>query len=249
MSFRFTDPVRRRVQVIAGASVLALSFGLGAGQAIAKPDSGGTISSKPSGDNLKERAGFYDSRQDAGALKELRARAATLAANPKAGVQSLRKELGIQGVIAIDPLTSTARAVARLDGFLTGPSGAPASTIALNYVATHADVFGLDSNAISRLVLRRDYVDIAGTHHLSYLQQVGGIPVFGNGLQANVAKNGSLINVVGSPVANLPSAAAGPGMGADKARESAIKDVRHDVKSATSQKAGRRAADHKVQQR
>jgi hypothetical protein len=215
-----------------------LAFGLGAGQAVAKPDSGGTMSSKPSGDNLRERAGFYDSRQDAGALKELRARAAALAANPKAGVQSLRKELGIQGVIAIDPLTSTARAVARLDGFLTGPSGAPASTIALNYVAAHPDVFGLDSNAISRLSLRRDYVDIEGSHHLSYIQQVGGVPVFGNGLQANVARNGSLINVVGSPVANLPSAAAGPGLGAEKARESAIKDVRHDAKAATAQKSG-----------
>jgi extracellular elastinolytic metalloproteinase len=238
MAFRFTDPVRRRFQLLAGISVITLAFGLGAGQAVAKPGTGGPTSAKPSGDNLKERAGFYDSRKDAGAVKVLNARAASLAANPKAGVQSLRQELGIQGVISIDPLTSTARAVGRLDGFLTGPSAKPASTIALDYFGAHPDVFGLDADAISRLVLRRDYVDVDGGHHLSYLQQVGGIPVFGNGLQANVAKNGSLINVVGSPIPNLPSAAAGPSLGADKARESAIKDVRHDAKATSAQRSG-----------
>src|SRR5262245_56727708 len=189
MAFRFTDPVRRRLQLLAGVSAITLAFGLGAGQAVAKPPTGGPTSAKPSGDNLRERAGFYDSRKDAGTVKELNARAATLAANPKAGVQTLRKELGIQGVLSIDPLTSTARAVGRLDGFLTGPSAKPATTVALDYVAANPDVFGLDADAISRLVLRRDYVDIDGGHHLSYLQHIGGIPVFGNGLQANVAKN------------------------------------------------------------
>lgn len=240
MSIRFTNLVRRRFQLLAGASAVVLAFGLGAGQAMAKPDPGGAGSSaKQSGDNFRERAGFYDSRKDAAATKVLNARAATLAANPKAGVQDLRKELGLQGIVAIDPLTSTARAVARLDGFLTGPSSAPANAVALNYVAAHQDVFGLDATAMSRLMLRRDYVDIEGTHHLSYIQQVGGIPVFGNGLQANVTKNGSLINVVGSPVANLPSSGVGnPGLGADKARESAIKDVRHEAKAASAQKAG-----------
>ena len=62
-------------------------------------------------------------------------------------------------------------------------------------------MFGLNADELARLHLRRDYVDIAGTHHLSFVQSVGGVPVFGNGLQANVAKNGRLINVVGSPVA------------------------------------------------
>jgi extracellular elastinolytic metalloproteinase len=242
MSIRFTDPVRRRVQLLAAGSALVLAFGLGAGQAVAKPGAqsqpGERAAAKPSGDNLRERFGFYDSRQDAGATKVLNARAATLAASPKAGVQNLRKELGLQGIISIDPLTSTARAVARLDGFLTGPSARPASTIALDYVGTHLDVFGLDAAAIARLQLRRDYVDIEGTHHLSYVQQVGGIPVFGNGLQANVAKNGSLINVVGSPVGNLPSAAAGPSLNAEKARAAAIGDVQGTAREASAQRAG-----------
>jgi extracellular elastinolytic metalloproteinase len=34
--------------------------------------------------------------------------------------------------------------------------------------------------------LRRDYVDISGTHHLSWTQSADGVAVFGNGLQAAV---------------------------------------------------------------
>ena len=37
-------------------------------------------------------------------------------------------------------------------------------------------------------------------HHLSWQQYSGGLPLFGNGLQANVTKDGRLISVLGAPV-------------------------------------------------
>jgi extracellular elastinolytic metalloproteinase len=227
-------------RILVGAVVASLAtIAITAGPALAKP-ANPAKAAKPSGPsaagaaNISDKAKFYDSRKDPAVQKVLQNRAANLAARPKAGVTSLRNELGIEGVISIDPLTSTARSVARLDGFLTVPSSKSAPTIALAYVRSHPDVFGLDATAISRLSLRRDYVDIAGTHHLSYIQTVAGIPVFGNGLQANVARNGQLINVLGSPVASLPTAAAAPGISATAARNAAVKDISSSVKAAAA---------------
>jgi extracellular elastinolytic metalloproteinase len=193
----------------------------------AKPDR------SKSGDE-QSRTAFYDSRQDPGSREALSERAAKQGADPAKGVKALRNQLGVQGIVSIDPLTGTARAVQRLDGFLTGSSSLAARTVALNYVRSHPDVFGLNADALARLTLRRDYVDIAGTHHLSFVQSVGGVPVFGNGLQANVAKNGRLINVVGSPVASLPTTAASPSISASQARNRAAADVRAKASQATA---------------
>ncbi len=193
----------------------------------AKPD-------RSKGGDEQSRTAFYDSRQDPASRAALSERAAKQGADPARGVKALRDQLGVQGIVSIDPLTGTARAVQRLNGFLTGPSSLAARTVALAYVKTHPDVFGLNADELARLSLRRDYVDIAGTHHLSFVQSVGGVPVFGNGLQANVAKNGRLINVVGSPVASLPSAAASPSISASQARTRAAEDVQAKARRATA---------------
>ena len=42
------------------------------------------------------------------------------------------------------------------------------------------------------LAFRDDYVDILGTHHLSWVQVVGNEPIFGAGLKAAVKADGSL---------------------------------------------------------
>ncbi|HZM83493.1 MAG TPA: M36 family metallopeptidase [Candidatus Limnocylindrales bacterium] len=232
--------ISSRMRLLASLSVVGLAFAAispGLAGATPPPSSPGTNSpvATPKGET-SDKESFYDSRKDPAVAKLLGARAATQAANPKAGVRSLKQELGIQGIVSIDPLTSTARAVGRLDGFLTGPSKKSAKDVALSYVASHPDVFGLDADAISRLQLRRDYVDVEDTHHLSFVQQVAGIPVFGNGLQANVTKKGQLINVVGSPVTSLPTAASAPGFNAEKARTLAVTDMTKNVKDATVQK-------------
>ncbi|WP_222854013.1 M36 family metallopeptidase [Fodinicola acaciae] len=175
----------------------------------------------------REKYDFYDSRQVAAAAPAAQKRAAAKSAAPSAGIKSLRSQLGPQGVIDLDPLTSTPRTLAKLDGFLTAPSRKPAKDVALGYVSAHPDVFGMSAADLSALTLRRDYVDIAGTHHLSFIQTVDGVPVFGNGLQANVTKNGQIVNFNGAPVAgihnaSLPAAA----VSADKARSLSASSVR-----------------------
>ena len=61
--------------------------------------------------------------------------------------------------------------------------------------------------------LRRDYVDILGTHHLSWTQSSHGVTAFQNGLKANVTSDGRLINLTGSPVHGLRASTTIPGVG------------------------------------
>jgi extracellular elastinolytic metalloproteinase len=121
---------------------------------------------------------------------------------------TLRSRLGSQAVLDVDPMTGTPRQVARLDGFLTGRSTASAAGVALGYVRANPGVFRLSAADLSGLRPARDYVDLTGTHHLSWLQTAGGLELAGNGLKANVAKDGRLISVLGSPVAGLRAPAA-----------------------------------------
>ena len=61
--------------------------------------------------------------------------------------------------------------------------GAAGAIVALGYVRAHAGVFGLSATDLAGLALARDYVDIEGIHHLSFAQSVGGVTLFGNGLE------------------------------------------------------------------
>lgn len=183
--------------------------------------------------------GFYDSRRtDPAAKLSLDQRADTFEKQPTPGVRRLRAELGAQGVLAIDPLTATPRNVAKINGFLTGPSRTPAASIALDYIRGRSDVFRLTAADIANLTLRKDYVDIGGTHHLSFTQSVAGIPAFGNGLKANVTKDGKLVNITGSvapgaAATRLPSGT----VTADGARALSAKNVSSPVAAATSRRA------------
>jgi hypothetical protein len=228
----------RTRKLLAAAFVTALAVAVpvsGAEAGKGKPE---TPSAKAGSQDISDKADFYDSRQDPGVSRLLSARAANQSASPKAGVRQLRQKLGNQGIIDMDPLTGTARAVAKLDGFLTPASRRPAPFIALDYVRANPDVFGLDAAAVDRLQLRKDYKDINGTHHLSFIQVVQGIPVAGNGIKANVAKDGRLINVTGSPATALPSSAASPGISASAAREASIKSVEKAPTAATAKTVG-----------
>jgi hypothetical protein len=175
----------------------------------------------------------YDARHDPAVTGMLQTKAAMLAAKPPASVSDMRSELGDQGIVDLDPLTGTPRQVAKLDGFLTGPSRKPAVQVARDYLKTHADLFGVDP---ATLKLSRDYVDIEGTSHLSFLQRVGDVPVFGNGIRADVAKNGALIQMTGSPVKQLPAGLAGARLTGDQALQTARRDAR-ETRSTTSDNA------------
>ncbi|MEU6230103.1 M36 family metallopeptidase [Streptomyces sp. NPDC047042] len=146
-------------------------------------------------------------------------------AEQRPGVRQLRKQLGTQGVLELDPDTGTARQVARLDGYLTSASGANPEDIARNYLRAHPDVFGLSAAQVQDLTLRKQYTDVAGTRHLSFVQSVEGVPVFGNGVKANVARDGRLISVLGSPVRGLPSTLAPAKVSGTQARRNALRDI------------------------
>ncbi|HEX5199533.1 MAG TPA: M36 family metallopeptidase [Actinoplanes sp.] len=215
----------RRVGTAAAGVVLLAGLLPAAAQAAPDPARGAT-----GADDLhQKRRADYDSRQNITAKAAAQPTAAlsrALVAAPSAtAVQSLRNQLGVQGIIDIDRATGTPRRVAKLDGFLTGPSRKKPARIALDYIAAHPDVFGLSRADLDSLELRQDYVDIAGTHHLSWVQVADGVPVFGNGLKAHVAKDGRLIQVDGAPLPSLPSAAGAAKLTAAGARAAAVKDV------------------------
>jgi hypothetical protein len=207
--------------LIAAGAALAVGFGpavTGAGPATAAP-------AAPHSTRAAETAARenYDARRDPAILGTLATKAAMLAAKPTAAVTRMRAALGQQGIVDVDPLTGTPRQVARLDGFLTGPSRKPAVRVARDYLKAHADLFGVDP---ATLKLRRDYVDVAGSHHLSFLQRVGPVPVFGNGIRADVARNGALIQMTGSPVRQMPAGLAAAKLTGGQALERARRDVR-----------------------
>ncbi len=178
-------------------------------------------------DQAKQRRADYDSRDSLRTATRPSA-SLTRAANAQpagAVVRKLLDQLGVQGVVDIDQATGTPRRVARLDGFLTATSKQKPAAIALDYVRAHADLFGLDSAALAGLSLRKEYVDIEQTHHLSFVQTINGVPVFGNGLKAHVAKDGRLIQVDGSPLKSLSAIGGAAKLTAAGARAAAVKDV------------------------
>ncbi len=212
---------RRRAIGIATAAVACLAIIPVVSNASANEITKGAPVSHEHGDTLTN----YDSRRDANPRGPLAARRAALAAQPQAGVVRLRQSLGSQAIVEIDPVTATARTVTRLDGFLTKPSKSSPTTVALNFIRANTDVFGLDATEVRALKLRKVYTDIEGTRHLSFVQTVGGVPVFGNGVKAHVAKDGRLIQVDGAPVATLPASISAPKLSASQARAAAVTDT------------------------
>jgi hypothetical protein len=148
----------------------------------------------------------------------------------------LGRALGREGVFQLDPHTGTPRVVARLDGFLTPPTVAPAARVAMGFVRSHLPAFGLTLSDLRTFVLLRDYVSIDGTHHLSWTQQAGGVRAFDNGLKANVTAAGQLINLSGSPAHGL--GVTGPGARPSITAEAAIARARADVGAPTASVRG-----------
>ena len=119
--------------------------------------------------------------------------------------------------------------MAKLDGFLTGPSESDAKDVALDYVRAHADVFRLDADDLAALRLVRDYTDVGGTRHLVWAQTFDGIPAFDNDLRASVTRDGRLLNVMGSPRPDLAVPTVSPRLDAPQALGTALADAGADA--------------------
>jgi len=70
----------------------------------------------------------------ASALLPINAQAASPGARVAEAANSLRASLGAEGIVEIDRDTATLRRLARLDGYLTGPSAAAPERIARDYL-------------------------------------------------------------------------------------------------------------------
>jgi extracellular elastinolytic metalloproteinase len=220
-----------RAVTLGAAAVLALGLTASLGPASASTRMSATaITPKQSATHPRD----FDLRTNGAALARSDARQRV---GPRPGVTSLHKALGPQGVIALDPLTSTPRMVGRLDGFLTGPSGRTPARVVLDYVRSHPDVFRLTGTDLAGLQLRKSYTDISGIHHLSWTQQVGGVPLFGNGLKGHVTRDGRLISVQGSPVHAPGTLSARPHLSAAQARATAIRNVDGRVTSSSARRS------------
>ncbi|MGW2522316.1 M36 family metallopeptidase [Streptomyces sp. NPDC001617] len=146
-------------------------------------------------------------------------------AEQRSGVRKLRKQLGAEGVLELDPATGTARQVAKLDGYLTQSTGSAPEDVVRQYLRAHPDVFGLSAAQVDALTLRKQYTDVAGIRQLSFTQSVDGVPLFGSGVKANVSRDGRLISVQGSPVRNLPSRLAAARVTGTQAKGAAVRDI------------------------
>ena len=213
----------RPLVAVAAAAALAAVMTPSSGGAAAPPSASSASAATPD-KAATEKVSDYDARRGA-STRALQYRDARIAANPTAGVRNLRRQLGNQGIVQIDPLTRTPRIVARTNGFLTARSSRPASTIALGFVRSHPDVFRLSARELRGLDLRKSYRDSSGTRHLSFVQRVRGVAVFGNGLRAHVAPGGRLLQVDGSPLAALPRTLGKARISATEARRLAVKDT------------------------
>jgi extracellular elastinolytic metalloproteinase len=189
----------RTAGVVTAASVV-LALGLAGAGGAGAAAAGTTVHHGRSAPDDKQD---FDARQGSRTAAHMVIPLRAAKASSRTTTQALRHDLGRQAVVEMDGTTGTARIVERLDGTLTGRSSAAARTVAMRYVDAHLSALGLERADLSTFRLRRDYVDIAGIHHLSWTQVRGGVPVFGNGLQANVTRDGRLLSIGGSPVSGL----------------------------------------------
>lgn len=226
------------VSAVSATALLAVAAGGGASAATAATPNAGDEHSPSIA--AKERKGNFDARTPS--ARTSFARAAKVVGKDTAAAEKFRDSLGAQGIVGIDENTGTPSQVTKLNGFLTAASSKKATQVALDYIKAHPEVFKLTDSDLGTLKLRKDYVDDLGTHHISWVQVVGGLEVFGNGVKANVTKDGKLISVQGAPVAGLAGLAkartAAAKLTAAAARSAATEDVGGTAKSATAKSAG-----------
>jgi extracellular elastinolytic metalloproteinase len=160
----------------------------------------------------------------AGASFDVRQTLAVVPPGRTHAAATLRQSLGRFGRVDLDSRTGTPRIVQKLDGYLTAPSNAAPETVALSYVRAHHDLFGLDADDLSSLGLMRSWRTNEYTH-LMFAQTVGGIPAMDNGVVANVAADGRLINAGGSPLPGLTVASLDPRVPAAEAVRTALSQL------------------------
>jgi extracellular elastinolytic metalloproteinase len=143
----------------------------------------------------------------------------------RAAAARLHGALGRQAVVDIDRRTGTPRHLARLDGFLSGPRRDDPVEVARRYIAAHAAALGIEAGDVTRHKLVRSYTSPIGVTHVTFAQTYGGIPAFDGFVRVNVARDGRVVNLVGSPVRDLGVASTRPALTPRAARAAAMRDA------------------------
>jgi subtilisin-like proprotein convertase family protein len=159
---------------------------------------------------------------------------ADLATTTVSARATLQRDLGPQASVAADPVTGGLRTVGRTDGFLTAPSATDPAAVGVAYVRAHAAAFGLDADDLAQLQPATRSTSPDGVTHVTWRQLDGGVPAYDSALFANVAADGRLINVGGSPTHDLAPPATDPPLGPSAARAAARHDLGGSADNATA---------------
>jgi subtilisin-like proprotein convertase family protein len=151
--------------------------------------------------------------------------------DPASAVEKARKRvsarLGSEGIVSSDAVNGGIRSLGASDGLLTDANDDGAQAVALDYVSSHLKVFGLDESDLSALQLAARYTSPDGVTHLTWQQTDRGIPSYDTFLSVNVAADGSIVNVTGSPVHDLSVDSAAPDLTRGGAIDAAESEVGH----------------------
>jgi hypothetical protein len=168
----------------------------------------------------------YDVREQAaqGAVSTSSARTGTPQPSraTTAARAQLADDLGDQAVVQTDPVNGTLRTIQRLNGTLTGAGGGSAQDRAWSYVTDHATAIGLDSADLATFSPQPPLLGTGGLVVERFAQSVDGIPTLDNVLKVGVDGDGRVLNVTGSPNADLTGAGTTPAISATDAVVAAL---------------------------
>jgi extracellular elastinolytic metalloproteinase len=226
----FAGQIGRRCFAIVLGALLALPAVAPARQAPKQPSN-----AKP----------YFDSRS-AERAEAARANTTVAAARPSRRTNvaraQLRRELGAQGVLSIDPLTGTPRQLLRTDGALSQSRGGDRVTIAREYLSANRAALGLDAADLDKLSVYRQASTKRGMTLVHLRQVYAGIPAFDNDVRVAIDRAGRVISVAGSPRHDLAVASTDPQLSASEALKRLQRNV--GVERAITVRSGPDGARH-----
>jgi hypothetical protein len=140
-------------------------------------------------------------------------------------LERLKSRAGATILTTWNPLNGTPRSLVSASGYLTAPSPETPTAIALTFLETQSDLFGLTNANLASFKVARDYrTEHNGLTHLTLRQYDGGIPVFEGELRFTIDQAGRIVTMGGDyfPGISIPTT---PGLSPAEALKAAAGDV------------------------
>ena len=123
-----------------------------------------------------------------------------------AAFEGLRAE-GIELGVSFDPTTGVTRSINNRVGHLTAAKSGDPEAIALDFLTANLEGLGLAAADIEELELTdRVFSKVTGATHLYYRQTHAGLPVYNGQLQVHINREGRILGVTNSFLADLAAA-------------------------------------------